>query len=608
MARTAVAAGASVTVAVPAGARVEIIGSGTYEHRPSSASSRPTVVQDIASSGSWVDAASTDGSVTIIADGAGATYEVSAASDVIDPAGNVSLTAAHVAALNRSVRGPLLNDLADILPTHIPVLSPERHVSMGSIVSGSLTATYDAATSERGRGSIKLARAGSTTSATVTIPFTAGAEYPSTAFKIGSRVHVRVRCDDWTQIQRLYIGFYKPGDVNSYQYFKVIEANVSPEGCTATAASAVWNNQWRTLVFHSDKKPAVVGTAVTWDRTARYYDAGGVVFTVNQVNAGTPVNLWIDRIYSPDWPVGFCTVIGDGAYQSFINTAVAAFNARGWKLGVSGNRVDGTTSGVTTYPSLTTLATLAAQGHDVFQHGHYLSGATPIPLDGTAGQTEAAVLNVLALQQAAIRGALGGKGALGTRWMQWLTNAGRYNGGADMAGLVKDLGIQAGRADCSDAEYGIDPWGSKYTTFFNSPYSESGARMCGWVPPRGRFNRPYTEFTIRPSGGAETPTTRDTYAGNGLQQGLEYAASCGDGLIAYTHNIVAYDGTNPVTNDSGTLQWRDFLADLDAKVAAGSILVLSPTQLESLTYWRKGDVYVRWDGEWVNRYDGSIAF
>lgn len=525
-----------------------------------------------------------------------------------NPAGDDVLNFRQAAAVARAVRGPVIDQAADILPTHIPVLSPERHVSMGSIVSGSLTATYDAATSERGRGSIKLARAGSTTSATVNIPLTAGAEFPSTAFKIGARVHVRIRCDDWSQIQRLYIGFSKPGDTNSYQYFKVIEANVSPEGCTATAAAAVWNNQWRTLIFHSDKKPALVGTAAAWDRTARYYDAGGVVFTVNQVAAGTPVNLWIDRIYSPDWPVGFCTVIGDGAYQSFINTAVAAFNQRGWKLGVSGNRVDGSTSGVTTYPTLSTLASLAAQGHDVMAHGHYLSGATPIPLDGTAGQTEAAVLNVLALQQAAIRGALGGKNARGTRWAQWLTNTGRYNGGADMAGILKDLGIQAGRADCSDAEYGIDPWDAKFTTFFNSPYSESGARMSGWVPPRGRFNRPYTEFTIRPSGGAETSTTRDTYAGNGLQRGLDYAAACGDGLVAYTHNILDNDGTNPATNDSGTTHFRDFLADLDDKVAAGSILVLSPTQLESLTYWRQGDVHVRWDGEWVNRSDGSIAF
>jgi len=518
------------------------------------------------------------------------------------------LSNAQMSTLETAIVGPLIEDVAKILPVHIPVLSPERHTAMAPIVAGSLTASYDAAFSERGRGSIKLARAGSTTSATVNIPLVAGAEFPSTLFKAAARIHVRVFCDDWTQVQRLYIGFSKPGDPNSYQYFKVIEANVTPEGCTQVAAQPVWTNQWRTLVFHSDKKPAKVGTAAEWNRNAKYYDAGGVVFTINQVNAATPVNLWIDRIYSPDWPIGFCTVIGDGAYGSFIDTVVSAFNTRGWKLGVSGNRVDGTTSGVTRYPSLTTLATLAAQGHDVFQHGHYLSGSTPVTLDGSAGQTETNVLNILALQQAAIRGALGGESARGTRWVQWLSNAGRYFGGVDMAGMMKDLGIQAGRAYCSDAEYGLDPWDAKFSTFFNSPYSESGARMCGWVPPNGRFNRPYTEFTIQPNGGAESPITRNTYAGGGLQRGLEYAANCGDGLIGYTHNVIAYDGVNPVSNDCGVDLARDFIADLDDKTANDSIIVLSPTQLESLTYWRQGDVYLRWDGEWVNRSDGSIAF
>ena len=93
-----------------------------------------------------------------------------------------------------------------------------------------------------------------------------------------------------------------------------------------------------------------------------------------------------------------------------------------------------------------------------------------------------------------------------------------------------------------------------------------------------------------------------------MQRSLEYAANCGDGIVSYTHNIVPNDGTNPVSNDTGTLHWRDYLADLDDNVRAGRLLVLSPTELEMLTYWRPGDVYLGWDGEWRNRSDGSIAF
>jgi hypothetical protein len=60
--------------------------------------------------------------------------------------------------------------------------------------------------------------------------------------------------------------------------------------------------------------------------------------------------------------------------------------------------------------------------------------------------------------------------------------------------------------------------------------------------------------------------------------------------------------------DAGTQLLADLLADLDTKQSAGQLIVLSPTQLEMLTYWREGDVYLRWDGEWVSRSTGAIAF
>ena len=49
-------------------------------------------------------------------------------------------------------------------------------------------------------------------------------------------------------------------------------------------------------------------------------------------------------------------------------------------------------------------------------------------------------------------------------------------------------------------------------------------------------------------------------------------------------------------------------AERDA-VERGELLVLNPTMVEYLTYWRPDDVYVRWDGEWVYRNDPTrIAF
>ncbi len=71
---------------------------------------------------------------------------------------------------------------------------------------------------------------------------------------------------------------------------------------------------------------------------------------------------------------------------------------------------------------------------------------------------------------------------------------------------------------------------------------------------------------------AATPAGRDTYAGGGLQKGVEYAAKCGDGIVAYTHNIVPNDGTNPVSNDTGTQHWRDYLADRNTGLGDAALL------------------------------------
>ena len=480
------------------------------------------------------------------------------------------------------------------LPVHLPVLSPERHAAMAPIVVGGLTCSYQAG-GERGRGVIRLSTAGAITSTALRLPLPLSAEYGQRA-RVSGRVHLRVRCSDWSQVTRLYVGIGQGGAANDYHLLKVAEANVTRCGATDPNQSAVWNNTWRTIIEHSDKK-IVVGSPAAWDKSTRYFDTDGLIFTVTTAGA---VTLEFDRVYSPDWPVGYVVNILDGAYKSALDLVKPAFDQRGWKFGVSGNRVDGSTIGVTTYPTLATLRNVAAAGHDVFAHGHYLSGSTPVPM--TAAVTEAESLEILSSQRSAIGGALGGAGAKGMQWHQWLTNTGRY-AGSNMAGLLRSLGVRAARGDTTDAQYGIDPWNAKNSTWATAPATGTGGVLCGYVSHRGPMNRAYMEWFA-----AATPAARDTYAGSAYAATIDYAATCADGVVGYTHNIVPFDGTNPTTNDSGTNFWRDYLADLDSKVAAGRLVVLSPSQLEQATYWRQGDVYLSWDGEWRNRSDDAIAF
>lgn len=504
-------------------------------------------------------------------------------------------TSVNLAVVDASEVSGAWNSKNPPLPVHLPVLSPERHVAMAPIVVGGLTCSYQTG-GERGRGMIRLATAGAITSTALRLPLPLSAEYAKRA-RVGPRLHIRVRCSDWSQVTRLYVGVGQGGDASNYHLLKVVESNVSRAGCTDPTYAARWNNQWRTLIEHSDKK-IPVGAPATWDASSKYFEADGIVFTVTTTGA---VTLEFDRFYSPDWPVGYVVNILDGAYKSAVDLVLPAFNQRGWKFGVSGNRVDGSTIGITTYPSLQTLADIAAAGHDVFMHGHDLSGTAPVPMSSAV--TEATVHEVLGSARAAIAGATGGKNQGGLRWHQWLQNRGQYNG-TDLAGLLKTMGVNAGRGDASDAEFGVDPWNAKTGTWETTPATVTGARLCGYASHRGRFNRIYSEWMT----GTNTPEYRDTYAGSTFQKGVEYAANCGDGVVGYTHNIVPYDGTNPTSLDSGTNAFRDYLADLDAKVAAGKLMVLSPSQLEGMTYWRQGDVYLGWDGEWRNRSDNSIAF
>lgn len=496
----------------------------------------------------------------------------------------------------------LNGDTSWIIPTHLPILSPERHSAMAPQTLGVITMSYSATGGERTSSTIKfVATAAEATSRMFRIGLPLSAEYGTRA-KASGRLHIRVKCDDWSQVKRLYVGLTEQGGTTHYRYFKIIEVK-SRYGMHNPASATRWNNQWRTLVECSDKQQVPVGTPAPWGADARYYNTDGVLFVMTTNGACT---LEIDRIYSPDWPVGVCVVIGDGCYKSFRDTVVPAWNARGWKLGVSGNKVDGSTFGVTTYPTLSDLADVAAQGHDVFMHGHYLTGASPTSMTGSV--TEAEVMEIMGAGRGAISAALGGIGARGMRWHQWLTNTGKYSGIA-MDVLLKSLGVNASRGQCADSEFGVDPYNSTYYTTFSAdtrPASYTGGIAAGWASQQGRFNREYEEWWTNPNGTVED---HDTYAGSTLQKVVGYAALTGDVALTYTHNVLPRSILESPSYDAGTQLFADFLADLDAKQAAGQMIALSPTQLEMLTYWREGDIYLRWDNEWVYRNDPTtIAF
>jgi hypothetical protein len=86
---------------------------------------------------------------------------------------------------------------------------------------------------------------------------------------------------------------------------------------------------------------------------------------------------------------------------------------------------------------------------------------------------------------------------------------------------------------------------------------------------------------------------------------MEAAQKLGFAIVPFFHQFL----DAPTNQDNTPAFYSAWLSHCDSLVQAGKAVVLRPSELEMLTYWRPGDVYVRWDGEWVYRHDPArIAF
>lgn len=469
-----------------------------------------------------------------------------------------------------------------LMPVHHCVMDPDTLTGL-PLTSGSITLSYDSSEKERSSGSLKISVATNVTAAaSPRLPLPAANVF-GTYPKLNSRVHLRVKCSDWSKVTRLYANFAEGGGTTKYHLSVIANAGDGFQGMHS-GFDAKWSGAYRTLIISADKS-IPQGSPASWceyNVPESQYVTDGLFFSLTTTGA---VDLWIDRIYSPRWPVGYVCLIGDGAYESFRNIAIPEFDTRGWRLGVSLYR--GT--GVSPYPAAQDIKSIADRGHDVFPHMHHTDTLAAFGSSTTKADVKIAYKNQMALLSDACR-----QGQNALRWCQFLQNSGRIST-PDMATLLSTIGFDASRADVADPEYGVDPFAGASVIASITANSRLSSMIAGWGSCRGRYNR----AAWGAHGGLSTPAARDSYSGSPLQKSLEFAANHADGIITYIHQIVPYDGTQPDANNVGTMFWRDFLADIDQKVTSGLLVVLSPTEIEDLTYWRADGVFMRWDGEWV---------
>ena len=472
-------------------------------------------------------------------------------------------------------------------PTHLPILQPQEHIGMTPITSGVLTVSHDPSVGEFSGSSIKLEFSGAGT-ALARIPLPAPIEQgvSTRPRRAAGAVHYRLRCSDWSKLTRLYISLAQDGGSTNYWLGNLVHVGKSQYGTHDAAYSARWNNVWRTLVLQS-KHFTKQGAAAAWGNDARYYDGiDGVVISAITTSA---VNVWIDRIYSPDWPCAVITPIFDGWYESARAVAINEYLPRGWGCGGSANTVEAGTI----YPTYSDLAAMSDAGFDVFCHGHKLSGASADQMSTSV--TEEIFAPIISAQRRAMIGA--GIDPVGMRWHQWLGNMGY--GAFDVAAHLRTHGIDASRGDTVDGEFGINPPNTTANT--NSAVIGDGP----WVSRRGRFNRSYLASYANVAQGAAYDAAAIDPTKPTLASETDYVCKTGQIIINYDHQIL----DSPGIYDVSVGFHRARVADWEARERAGDLMILNPTMVEMLTYWRPGDVFVRWDGEWVYRHDPTqIAF
>jgi len=466
------------------------------------------------------------------------------------------------------------------LPTHRVIADPWTINIAGATKPAGATITVEADANEYGGSVIRIDLPAGLTGAGITIPILPNVygDYPKTLLEVAWRLNV----SDWSATTRFYA---KAGDAtlaNGCIWVIVDDSGggKSQYGLHGGPYPEKWNGVYRTLRANPFAQVSRVG-AIQWDENNPETEVRAIGFTVS-TNAAVTVRL--SRVYSPEWARGAFIQVCDGGYQITHDNLLPAFAERGWP---------GVVSRLTLAEAVHTAPEQWIDWHkagwDICQHiaiGNVACGPTT-----TKAELEQ---NINAFKRVLHKLGIANPGSY--LFSQFLTNAGRYTG-QDIAGILRSHGIQSSRGVCSDAEYGIDPWHAK---FVSNGWAD--VQPHGFIPKHGRYNRWHIEC-----GNGATPEARDTYSGSDQQKLVAICAKGKNVGISYIHRAIPYDGTNPAFGNNGLNFCRDYIADRDAKFRDGSVIPMSASQLDGLTYNRPGDVFVRWDGEWVSRTTGKIV-
>ena len=406
------------------------------------------------------------------------------------------------------------------------------------------------------------------------------------------RVDFRVKCSDYAQVPRLYFWACE-NTAGTQGYLWGINdeaAGNSQFDLKNSALVSAWNGAFRTMGCTPYSLVSKITSPSAWDETAPEYTVKTICITVNTTNACT---FWLNRVSSPQWERGAIITQLDGGYWKSYAPVFQEFKKRGWPGVLS--RIVGDDA---EYFSDSQYQEVIGAGWDLCQH---VAKEPRLPMDGTV--TDAQFRSYIANWQRFMQG-LGLIGS-GFRTCSSLTNSGQYASN-DAAGILRSAGVLGGRGTFSDAQFGVDPYNRVGGASVN--YNEWAKPVPGGFSPRwGRHNRWYQDASYGGTLGTGFDS-RNIFAGSDTEKILNRCIAGRDLAWIYIHRCQNYDGvTYPSVGNISPQYAASYIAMIDAAFAAGTLIPISATQADMLTYDRPGDVYLSWDGAWRSRRTGNVA-
>jgi hypothetical protein len=473
------------------------------------------------------------------------------------------------------------------LPRMRNLLDPSSVDIANAIKPAAATISVVDAPGEYGGQAIRIDLPAGLTTATgrITLPLRPGFDgsYP----KCTPRIEWRMRVEDFAKTPQLFV-WLSDNKLSTHAgyYWVLCTAGTSQFGSLAPYPGK-WNGAYRTYVTSPYLQRSQSGAVPAWDGTSEM-EVQSIRLTVETNDATT---IYLNRVSCPIWSRGAMITQLDGGYALSYEPVFREFQRRGWP-GVASFLGDAEGESI----GYEARREMVDAGWDVCQHVAALTDAVqPVSSTMTAGTTAANVRR--AIQGWRQLAESNGYFSAGAQTYSQLTNAGPA-GIADAAAIYREAGVLGGRGRLSDAEFGVDPYNAATNSF-----SMSDPWPGGWSPRWGRYNRYYLDAVQ----GQSTPALRDMYAGSALETLVNRVAAGANLGWVYIHRVQPLTESTPTSGNSGPALVRDYVARLDELALAGSVLSISATEADYLTYDRPGDVHLRWDGVWVSRTTGKVV-